>query len=113
MTEIHVHALLGAIARTGEDDTAYSHRSSAYAINLISQWENPDHGPREIAWAREGWEAIKPYCAGGYVNFMDAGDSVRGAYGAAKFLRLVEIKGRYDPNNIFRLNQNIEPPAAG
>jgi FAD/FMN-containing dehydrogenase len=112
-TEIHVHALLGAIATVGEDDTAYSHRSSAYAINLISQWEHPDHGPGEIAWAREGWEAMKPFCAGGYVNFMDAGDSVRGAYGAAKFQRLVEIKGRYDPNNIFRLNQNIPAPLAG
>jgi len=113
MTEVHVHALLGAIARVSEDDTAYSHRSSGYAINLISQWENPDHGPGEIAWAREGWEAMKPYCAGGYVNFMDAGDSVRGAYGAAKFRRLVEIKGRYDPSNVFRLNQNIEPQAVG
>lgn len=112
MTEIHVHALLGAIARVGEDDTAYSHRSSGYAINLISQWMKLDQGRAEIGWARDGWDAMRPYCAGGYVNFMDAGDSASSAYGAAKYQRLVEIKGRYDPDNIFRLNQNIEPRAA-
>lgn len=112
MTQVHVHALLGAIARVGEDDTAYSHRSSGYAINLVAQWELREQGPGEIAWAREGWEAMKPYCSGGYVNFMDADDSARGAYSAAKYQRLVQIKSRYDPDNIFRLNQNVDPSGA-
>jgi hypothetical protein len=111
MTQIHVHALLGAIARVGENDTAYSHRSSGYAINLISQWENADQGTGEVAWAREGWQAMKPYCAGAYINFMDAGDSAQSAYGTDKYQRLVEIKSRYDPTNVFRLNQNIQPRA--
>ena len=54
---------------------------------------------------------MKPYCVGGYVNFMDAGDSAQSAYGAAKYQRLAKIKSRYDPDNVFRLNQNIEPRA--
>jgi FAD/FMN-containing dehydrogenase len=109
MTEIHVHALLGAIGRVDEDATAYSHRSSGYAINLISQWERAAEGASEIAWARDGWLAMKPYCHGGYVNFMSADDSAEASYGAGKYARLIQIKRRYDPENVFRLNQNIRP----
>jgi FAD/FMN-containing dehydrogenase len=108
-SEIHVHPLLGAIGRIGEDATAYSNRSSGYAINLIGAWEQERDGPSEIAWVRQGWAAIKPYCAGAYVNFMDAGDSVESAYSGAKYMRLAEIKQRYDPDNMFRFNQNIKP----
>ena len=66
----------------------------------------------QVGWTRSSWEAIAGHtAAGGYVNYMghDAAGQIREAYGSAKFRRLVELKRRYDPANLFSLNQNIDP----
>ncbi|MGI8775367.1 MAG: FAD-binding oxidoreductase [Actinomycetota bacterium] len=102
----------GAIARVGEDDTAYSHRSAPFVININSRWADPDDSERHIAWTRSLWDAMQPFSDGGvYSNFMDADEAGRleDSFGAAKFERLRALKRKYDPANLFRVNQNIEP----
>lgn len=76
-----------------------------------ARWPNPADNERNIAWVRGYWEAIRPHSeAGGYVNFMAEGDGDRIAdnYGT-NYPRPVEVKRRWDPENLFRMNQNIDP----
>lgn len=105
----------GAVRRVGEDDTAFSHRDAAFALNIQASWLDPEESAVHIRWTREFWTAMKPFSTGGvYVNFLseDEGeDRVTAAYGAAKQERLVALKNKYDPTNFFRLNQNIKPTA--
>ena len=97
--------------RVDEDDTAYSHRTAAFTVNMNASWDPPAEGAQHIAWARDFSAALQPYSAGVYVNFLgDEGqDRIRAAYSEDKFQRLVALKNQYDPRNFFRLNQNIEP----
>jgi FAD/FMN-containing dehydrogenase len=107
-----IFQLGGAIARVGENDTAYSHRSAAHNININGVWlPNEDIGEQETRWARTLFDRLKPYHYGVYMNFlMDEGqERVRQAYGDVKYERLVVLKNRFDPDNIFRMNQNIAP----
>jgi FAD/FMN-containing dehydrogenase len=110
----------GAVGRVPEEACAYSGRTAGFAVNINGVWEPGAGGSAERAWTRDLFEALAPHAGGGvYVNFLgDEGeDRVRAAYGAAKYERLVELKTRYDPGNVFRLNQNIPPrtaaPSAG
>ena len=103
----------GALSRVAETDTAYSQREAAHNVNINAVWteENPD-AQRHIAWARDFFDAMQPHAGRRvYVNFLgDEGpERVRAAYGAEKYGRLVALKRTYDPTNVFRLNQNIEP----
>ena len=104
----------GAIARIDENDAAYSHRSARYNININAVWL-PDEplADVETAWAREMFDRLNAQRHAVYVNFlMDEGQArVRQAYGAAKYERLGALKARLDPDNVFRMNQNIAPPA--
>jgi FAD/FMN-containing dehydrogenase len=111
-----VFHLGGAVARIGEDETAYSHRFMAFNVNINAVWtaDDPD-AEKHIRWTRDFWTALQPHAPGGvYVNFLgDEGvDRVRAAYGDAKYARLRLLKDRYDPTNVLRLNQNIPPTAA-
>jgi hypothetical protein len=102
----------GAFSRWGEDDSAMSHRSAPWVININSRWVDPGESAGHIRWTRELWSAVQPFSTGGvYLNFLgDEGDDrVREAYGPAKYDRLVALKNKYDPTNLFRLNQNIRP----
>ena len=103
----------GAVSRVDEDASAFSHREAAFALNIQAAWLDPAESDRHIGWTRDFWRAIQPYSTGGvYVNFLseDEGqDRVKAAYGAAKYERLVALKNKYDPTNLFRLNQNIKP----
>ena len=108
-----VFQLGGALARVGEDETAFSQRDAAHNVNINAVWteEDPD-AERHIAWARDFFDAMQPHAGGRvYVNFLgeEGGNRVRQAYGARNYERLVELKRAYDPTNFFRLNQNIEP----
>ena len=103
----------GAIARVGDGDTAYGNRSAAYDCFPVSVWEDPAEDERNIAWARGFWDVMRPFSTGGvYVNNLgeEGEERVRAAYGA-NHGRLVALKNRYDPTNLFRLNQNITPTA--
>ena len=109
-----IFQLGGAVARVGEDETAYSYRHAAFNINVNAVWlPEEDAGARETAWARDLFDRLKPHQLGVYVNFlMDEGaERVRQAYGATKYERLAALKDRYDPGNVFRMNQNILPAA--
>ena len=106
LTLVH---LGGAVARIGEQDTAYPNRRSPYVVNVNGSWKNPTDNDTNIAWTRETWDLLAPFATGArYVNF-EADDGVEAIYGPEKYKRLVEIKNKYDPENFFRFNQNIKP----
>jgi len=101
----------GACHRVAPDQTAFAGRDGAFAAVISGAWPNPADNERNIGWVRRYHEALRPYSEeGAYVNFMsgDDQDRVRATY-RHNHDRLVEIKRRYDPANLFRLNQNIEP----
>ena len=112
LTAVHIHHLEGAVSRIGENATAFAHRDARYILNYVGLWQEPGDSDRNIAWVRGAWQAIRPYSTGAvYINFLgDEGDErVRAAYGSEKYERLVELKKKYDPSNLFHLNQNIRP----
>ena len=87
-------------------------RSAAHDINIVASWLPDDPEPeRHKAWARTTWKAMRPYADGVYVNFMsdEPASHVQLAYGDSKYARLVALKSKYDPTNVFRFNQNIAP----
>jgi FAD/FMN-containing dehydrogenase len=97
------------VAATADDATAFSHRDADYLFHPITMWQQPSDDERLIAASRAFCEAMRPFSTGGaYLNFTPE-DRVRDAYGTAKYERLVALKNRYDPDNLFRLNQNIKP----
>jgi FAD/FMN-containing dehydrogenase len=101
----------GAIARVGEDETPFSGRKAGHTFNIAGATAGPEGFEEEREWSRTFWSALAPYHTSVYVNFlMDEGEErIRDAYGAAKYDRLKALKRRYDPDNLFRLNQNIPP----
>ncbi len=105
----HMH---GAMTRVGVTETALPHRQPGYNLVIPSVWMDPATTSENIAWTRATYDALKPFFAARrYVNYLDAdesADAVRSAYGP-NYPRLVEIKRKYDPENLFRLNQNIVP----
>ena len=102
----------GAVSRVPEDATAFPNRKAQHNLNILAAWEMNDPDPEHhIAWVRQTWEAMQPFASGAYVNFMsdEPADRLRAVYGADKYDRLVALKRRYDPDNVFRHNQNILP----
>ncbi len=109
--EIFIAALGGATTRPSAKSTAYAHRATRFVMNVHGRWEDPNDDERCVRWARDFFAASAPYASDGvYVNFMtaDEGDRVRAAYGS-NYDRLVKIKRKYDPTNLFHVNQNIQP----
>lgn len=97
------------VAAIADEATAFSHRKTKYILHPISMWQRPDDDQRVIGATRAFCDAMRPFTTGGaYLNFT-AEDRLRDAYGAAKYARLVALKDRYDPDNLFRLNPNIKP----
>jgi FAD/FMN-containing dehydrogenase len=107
---MHLYPIDGAAARVGNDETAWAYRDARWAQVVAGVAPEPALGGTISDWARGYSDAIKPYAlAGGYLNFeMDDPDRVRGMYGA-NYDRLARIKTQYDPENVFRVNQNIKP----
>jgi FAD/FMN-containing dehydrogenase len=111
MSCIIVEHLHGAAARVDPAATAFPHRAEGYSVLVLAQWAEAKDTEANLAWARETFAALDPYTADRrYVNYLshDEDGASRAAYGA-NFERLREIKRRYDPGNLFRLNQNIDP----
>jgi FAD/FMN-containing dehydrogenase len=108
---IEVEHLGGAVARVGATATAFGHRSAAYNLIVVGNWAEPADNRRNVAWVRESWEALRPFARQGtYVNYVDAGEEERvGAVYGASLTRLARIKATYDPDNVFRPNQNVRP----
>ena len=109
--EIFIGQIAGAPNRIASDAMAYGHRDAKFVLNVHGRWDNAADDSKCIAWARDFFKASAPFAsAGAYVNFMTAeeSDRIAAAYGA-NYDRLVKTKRRYDPENIFHLNQNIKP----
>jgi FAD/FMN-containing dehydrogenase len=106
----HVH---GAATRVDPDATAFGLRDDQWDYDVISQWNDRGESTGHIEWTRAFWTAVEPFASGAvYVNHLDAeeGARIRTAYSSsASYRRLVALKNRYDPPNLFRLNQNIRP----
>ena len=109
--EIFIAHVGGAAGRIAAGATAFPQRSSHFVMNVHARWREPAMDAACIGWARQLFEAAKPYAVGtAYINFMpeDEGDRVEAAY-AGNYQRLGELKRRYDPDNLFRMNQNVKP----
>jgi hypothetical protein len=102
-----------AIADVGEDDAAFSHRRTLVEFGCGTSWLDPEEDGDRVFAARAYATALEPFASGVYVNaLVDEGqDGVRRAYAAGKLARLIDLKRRYDPDNVFHLNQNIRPVA--
>jgi FAD/FMN-containing dehydrogenase len=111
MRVVQIRALGGAIARVPADATAYAHRAARLMVNVASFYTGPDDRPRREEWVRELAARLHRPDAGAYVNFLsDEGpERVRAAYPGATWERLAEVKRRYDPDNLFRHNENVPP----
>ncbi|NIM51278.1 MAG: FAD-binding protein [Gemmatimonadales bacterium] len=109
--EVFIAHMGGATSRVPADATAYRGRDAEFIMNVHGRWEDAADDEKCIAWCRQLFDATNPYAMGAvYVNFMteEEGQRVREAYGDG-YARLVELKNKYDPDNLFRLNQNIQP----
>ncbi len=108
--EIHVHQMGGAVAAPADADTAYPERDMPFVANAVTVAHEPDAAEAHAHWARAVIEAAGDASTGrSYVNFLGDADAARETYGAEKYAALQELKRKYDPTNVFRLNQNIEP----
>jgi FAD/FMN-containing dehydrogenase len=114
-THVVIEHMGGAVSRVGENETAVSHRDAPHNVLILGIWGDPAQDEAVSDWVRRLWEQLRPFSSGGvYVNYQmgDEGeDRLRGAYGPEKYERLVALKNKYDPTNLFRLNQNIRPTA--
>jgi FAD/FMN-containing dehydrogenase len=113
--QFHIHQLGGAISRVATGATAFGNRNAGFLANHIGLWLDPAEDESGSAWVRAASEAMKPHGTGArYVNFLaDEGESgVRSAYESDTFTRLQNLKARFDPTNLFHLNQNIKPADA-
>jgi FAD/FMN-containing dehydrogenase len=111
MAVAQLRVLGGAAARVHVDATAYTHRQSRIMVNVAAVFGSPDEAPVHEPWVTGLADALRQGDHGAYVNFLgDEGEErIRAAYPGPTWDRLVKIKRRYDPTNVFRLNQNIPP----
>src|SRR3954447_10860013 len=111
--EIHVHDMRGAVAREPKGGSAFPHRDAPYLLNVIGKWPGGGDGSDHIAWARDVVASLEEFGDGtAYVNFLgdaEGDDRLREAYGDENYAALVAAKDKWDPENVFHLNQNITP----
>jgi len=108
---VHIYPINGACHRVAPDATAFAYRDATFATVIAGMWPDPEQNEDNTAWVRGFYEATAPHSEeGGYVNFMagDDQDRIRANY-RQNYDRLVEVKRKYDPDNLFHLNQNIRP----
>ena len=115
-TGIDIHLMGGALAAVPDEATAYPNRAARFLLNIYGTWDEPDRDAERIAWVRAFHADVMPSAAQGqYVNFLgldqdgDPRAAALAAYGPAKLRRLIALKRRYDPENVFRLNHNVDP----
>ncbi|MGT2491812.1 BBE domain-containing protein [Cupriavidus basilensis] len=108
---MHLYPINGAAHRAGCDETAFSYRDASFASVIVGVDPNPANNDRIVQWAKDYWLALHTHSAGGgYINMMmdEGNDNVKASY-RDNYARLAEIKRKYDPANLFRVNQNIRP----
>jgi hypothetical protein len=112
--EIHVHQMGGAVARVADGATAFAERSMPFVLNAVTGWHDRGVGAAHREWARTVIAAASDASTGrAYVNFLGDEEAARTSYSDETYARLASLKNDYDPTNVFRLNQNIEPQAQG
>jgi len=111
LSSFYFQHLGGAITRAGADTAAFGHRDAAFDFAILTVWQDPAEDAEHTTWARDFFTAMQPHATGVYVNNLgtEGADRVRAAYAPATYERLVALKGTYDPDNVFRLNQNVAP----
>jgi FAD/FMN-containing dehydrogenase len=97
------------MGRVGEDSTAFPHRQSAFLLNCLGRTQNPADLPSVAEWAKQTREDMSQFGGDLYVNFTGEGGAERAAYPPQTYARLAAVKRTYDPDNVFRFNQNISP----
>ena len=108
---MHIYPINGACHRVSSAATAFAFRDASFATNIAGMWPDPADNERNIEWVKGYYEALRPHSeSGGYVNFMagDDQDRVQDSY-KDNYVRLTGIKKKYDPDNVFHMNQNIQP----
>jgi FAD/FMN-containing dehydrogenase len=111
LSTMHIYPIDGAAQRVGKNDTAFSYRDANWSMVIAGVDPDPGNAQPITAWAKDYWQEAHPYSAGGaYVNFMmeEGHERVKDTY-RDNYDRLVEVKTKYDPENLFRVNQNIKP----
>lgn len=111
LSQMHIYPLSGAAGKVDNEDTAWAYRDANFAAVIVGVDPDPANAAKIANWCKEYWSALHPYSAGGaYANFMmDEGqERVKASY-RQNYNRLVQIKRKYDPDNFFRVNQNIRP----
>ena len=106
-----IEHLGGVVGWVGTEETAFHDRDAPYSFLIVSVWPDPAESEQNVRWTDEYWQAMQPFSSGGvYVNYLgeEGEDRVNAAYGR-NYDRLVALKNRYDPTNVFRCNQNIRP----
>jgi FAD/FMN-containing dehydrogenase len=109
-----LYTLGGAVGRVGADDTAVAYRDARHIFIAIGMWEDAAADDENVAYVRRLWDTVRPFSSGGFYPNYEADTApgqVEAAFGAAKYERLLALKRKYDPDNFFRLNQNINPVA--
>ncbi len=111
--EVFIPHMEGAPSRVPENATAYALRKTPFVLNIHTRWQNADEDKKCLAWAKEFHDSTQPFANGVYVNFLsEEGEGrVKDAYTEEAWNRLVQIKNKYDPKNLYRMNQNIKPSA--
>jgi FAD/FMN-containing dehydrogenase len=112
---IAIECLTGAVQRVGLNETAFGHRDAPFNLLIVGIWPDPADTDVHIGWVRKLWQEMQPYSSGGvYVNYLGQEDDegrerIRAAYAPSVYGRLADLKRKYDPQNLFRMNQNIAP----
>ncbi|GAC1511178.1 MAG: FAD-binding oxidoreductase [Candidatus Dormibacteraceae bacterium] len=108
---MHIYPINGACHKLKADETAFAYRDANFATVIAGMWPEPSHNADNTRWVREYYDATAPHSEeGGYINFMSEDDQSRiKANYKGNYTRLVEVKRKYDPNNLFHVNQNIKP----
>jgi FAD binding domain/Berberine and berberine like len=111
MSSMALWQMGGAVARVGDNETAFHGRQAGFSFNINGNTRTAEGFEEEQAWTQSYWSALAPYHTSVYVNFLmnEGKDRIREAYGNKKYERLKALKRTYDPTNLFRLNQNIAP----
>lgn len=109
--EVFIPHMEGAPSRVAENETAFAHRYTPFVLNIHTRWQEKTDDEKCLAWARDFHDATNRFAQGVYVNFLsDEGEGrVKDAYTAQVWDKLVQVKTKYDPDNLFRMNQNIKP----
>jgi hypothetical protein len=114
-SKIFLEFLGGAFSRVPKEATVFDHRDSHFNLLIIGAWQTKDQDETNRAWTRDTWQAMQPFASEGvYVNYLgtesdEGSNRIPAAYGPGKFEKLLALKNKYDPTNLFRMNQNIPP----